>query len=109
MFGGRKHHLAAHTYVQMLILGQSTSWSYPTTTAQYTFAIGMNNEVFFGGHSNIMYQWNKTSLSGTQMKDLGYTRYGYSQLRSLVSLDSGIEKWCLSNISDNCKTKKIDI
>ena len=110
MFGGRSNNLGVFNRVQMHTLGKDVGWSYHSQTVQHPFVIALNSEIFYAGlGQNVVHRWNKTSQTLTQVKDLGYKRYGYSQLASLVPLDSGIEKWCLSNISDNCKTQKIDI
>ena len=102
MVGGQEYWDRVSTSVQMLTLGKDKVWSHPSQHIQYSFMSTLNNEVFYGGQDNFINQWNKTSLNTTRVMDLGHSRYGYSHISSVVSLDSGIEKWCLSNIKENC-------
>ena len=46
--------------------------------------------------SPFIQKWDKTGRTWEDVVNIGYTRYGYSNIGSAVPLSSGIEKFCLT-------------
>ena len=93
--------------METFTVGLDTTWKETYTgnvRDRYAFFVPKNNEVYakfdkiiYKFHDNATYKWQA-------VKDLGYTRYGYSHIATTISLDSGIEAWCLSNIKPKCSS-----
>ena len=110
---------------EMINVGKDSAWtSISRNVGYYPFAAVINNEVFIGpgietsntseyffklnvldNSYDTVRQWNKTSLSWQVVRDVDYTRYGYSHIGSSVPLSSGVENWCLSNSNKRCSNE----